>query len=125
MAPLRLGERFLGCKYFVGLWGILLLATVGVKISKIRSIAVILIQIISQGQKKIQLFRKKTKNKYPSPEVLERIASAPGIDTIGLFSTDRKLPEALKNYRKAVLKGIKAVFGQIIDEKLKDLGKKP
>ena len=66
-----------------------------------------------------------TKNKYPSPEMLERIAAALGIDTIDLFSTDRKLPEALKSYRKAVLKDIKTVFGQIIDEKVKNLEKNP
>jgi transcriptional regulator with XRE-family HTH domain len=65
-----------------------------------------------------------TKNKFPSPEMLERIAAALGIDTIELFSRDSKLPETLKNYRKAALKDIKGLMGQFIDEKLKELDKK-
>ena len=64
-----------------------------------------------------------TKNNFPSPEMLERIAAALGIDTTDLLSTDKKLPETLKTYRKAVLKEIKAFTSQFIDEKLKDLEK--
>ena len=65
-----------------------------------------------------------TKNNFPSPEMLERIAAALGVDTVDLFSTDKKMPETLKNYRKAVLKDIKALVGKFMDEKLKDLEKK-
>jgi transcriptional regulator with XRE-family HTH domain len=64
-----------------------------------------------------------TKNNFPSPEMLERIASALGIDTMELFSMETNLPETLKTYRKAALKDIKGLLGQIIDEKLKDLDK--
>ena len=62
-----------------------------------------------------------TKNSFPSPEMLERIAAAFGIDTVDLFSTEKKLPEVLKTYRKAVLKDIKVLLGQFVDEKMKNL----
>jgi transcriptional regulator with XRE-family HTH domain len=62
-----------------------------------------------------------TKNKYPSPEMLERIAAALGIDSIDLFSTKINLPETMKTYRKAVLRDIRG----LIDEKLNDLETEP
>jgi transcriptional regulator with XRE-family HTH domain len=62
-----------------------------------------------------------TKNKYPSPEMLERIAAALGIDTIDLFSTEINLPQTMKTYRKAALKDIRG----LIDEKLKELETEP
>jgi len=62
-----------------------------------------------------------TKNNFPSPEMLERIAAALGIDTVDLFFTGKTLPETLKAYRKAALKDVKGVMGRFIDEKLKDL----
>jgi transcriptional regulator with XRE-family HTH domain len=65
-----------------------------------------------------------TKNKFPSPEMLERIAAALEIDTIELFSRESNLPETFKTYRKAALKDIKNLIGQLIDEKLKELEKK-
>jgi transcriptional regulator with XRE-family HTH domain len=66
-----------------------------------------------------------TKNKFPSPEMLERIAAALEIDTMDLFSTETNLPEKMKTYRKAALKDVKGFLGQIIDEQLKDLDKEP
>jgi len=62
-----------------------------------------------------------TKNNFPSPEMLERIAAALGIDTIDLFTTERTLPEAMKNCRKTALKEIRGLMGRYIDEKLKEL----
>jgi len=64
-----------------------------------------------------------TKNKFPSPEMLERIATALEIDTIDLFSTEINLPETLKTYQKAALKNIKGLLSEFIDEKLQDLEK--
>jgi transcriptional regulator with XRE-family HTH domain len=64
-----------------------------------------------------------TKNNFPSPEMLERIAAALEIDTMDLFSTETNLPDKMKTYRKAALKDIKRLLGQIIDEKLKGLEK--
>ena len=66
-----------------------------------------------------------TKNNFPSPEMLERIASSLEIDTMDLFSTETNLPEKLKTYRKTALKDVKTLLGQILDEQLKDLDKKP
>jgi transcriptional regulator with XRE-family HTH domain len=66
-----------------------------------------------------------TKNNFPSPEMLERIASALGIDTVDLFSTSKTLPETMKAYHKAALKDIRGLMGRFIDEKLKELEKKP
>ncbi|MDR0758978.1 MAG: helix-turn-helix domain-containing protein [Treponema sp.] len=64
-----------------------------------------------------------TKNNFPSPEMLERIAAAIGIDTLDLFSTETNLPEMIKTCRKSALKDIKDLMGRFIDEKLKDLEK--
>ena len=65
-----------------------------------------------------------TKNKFPSPEMLERIAIALGIDTIDLFSIKNKLPKNLKTYRKSILKDIKGLMSEFINEKLTDIEKK-
>jgi transcriptional regulator with XRE-family HTH domain len=65
-----------------------------------------------------------TKNKFPSPEMLERLAAALGVDTTALFSREIDLPETLKTYRKAALEDIKSFIGQFIDEKLKEMDKK-
>jgi len=66
-----------------------------------------------------------TKKNFPSPEMLERIAAALGIDTIDLFSIEKNMPETIKNHRKAALEEIKGLMGRFIDEKLEDLEKKP
>jgi len=62
-----------------------------------------------------------TKKNFPSPEMLERIATALGIDTIDLFSTEKKLPEIMKTYRKEALKDIKGLVGQFINDRLKEI----
>ena len=41
-----------------------------------------------------------TKNNFPSPEMLERIAKALGIDTVDLFIADITMSEKMKNYQK-------------------------
>ena len=61
--------------------------------------------------------------KFPSPEMIERIATALGIDTLDLFITDKKMPEAIKTYRKATIKDVKSQIGRFLDEKLADLDK--
>jgi transcriptional regulator with XRE-family HTH domain len=66
-----------------------------------------------------------TKNKFPSPEMLERIAASLEIDTMDLFSTETNLPEKMKTYRKAALKDVKGLLGRVIDEQLKDLDREP
>jgi transcriptional regulator with XRE-family HTH domain len=64
-----------------------------------------------------------TKNKFPSPEMLDRIAIALGIDPIELFSREIDRLETLKTCRKAALKDIKSLMDQFIDEKLQELEK--
>jgi transcriptional regulator with XRE-family HTH domain len=66
-----------------------------------------------------------TKNNFPSPEMLERIAAALGIDTLDLLARDTSLPETIKACRKSALKDIKCLMGRFIDEKIKDLDKDP
>jgi transcriptional regulator with XRE-family HTH domain len=66
-----------------------------------------------------------TKKNFPSPEMLERIAAALGIDTIDLFSIEKNMPETIKNHRRAALEEIKGLMGRFIDERLEDLEKKP
>jgi transcriptional regulator with XRE-family HTH domain len=65
-----------------------------------------------------------TKNNFPSPEMLERIAAALGIDTLDMFSYDRTLPEAMKNCRKSALKELRGLMGHYIEERLKELDRK-
>ena len=62
-----------------------------------------------------------TKNNFPSPEMLERIAAALGIDTIDLFSAEKTLPDIMKTYRKEALKDIKGLVGRFIDDKLNEI----
>lgn len=61
------------------------------------------------------------KKNFPSPEMLERIAAALGIDTMDLFSCEKSLPETMKSYRKAVLKDIRGLMARFINDKLKDI----
>ena len=64
-----------------------------------------------------------TQRNFPSPEMLERIAAALGIDTLDLFSSEKNLPKSIKTCRKSALKEIKTLMGRFIDEKLKELDK--
>ena len=58
---------------------------------------------------------------FPSPEMLERIAAALGIDTPDLFTMQKSLPVTLKNYRKTALKDVKGLVSRFFDDKLKEL----
>jgi transcriptional regulator with XRE-family HTH domain len=61
------------------------------------------------------------RRKFPSPEMIERIANALGIDTPDLFITEKRMPEAIKTYRKATIKDIKSLLERFLDDKLADL----
>ena len=65
------------------------------------------------------------KKNFPSPEMLERIAAALGIDTLDLFARETNIPKTIKKCRKTALKDIKIVMGQYIDDKLRELEKEP
>jgi transcriptional regulator with XRE-family HTH domain len=62
-----------------------------------------------------------TQKNYPSPEMLERIAAALGVDTLDLFSAKKNLSGTLKSYRKTALKEVKTLVSVFLDEKLKEL----
>ena len=66
-----------------------------------------------------------TKKNFPSPEMLERIAFALGIDTLDLFSAETNLPKSIKACRKAALKDIKSLMGRFIDGKIRELENDP
>jgi transcriptional regulator with XRE-family HTH domain len=63
------------------------------------------------------------RSKFPSPEMMGRIASALGIDTTDLFITEKRMSEAIKAYRKATIKDVKSLLGRFLDDKLADLEK--
>jgi transcriptional regulator with XRE-family HTH domain len=65
-----------------------------------------------------------TKNNFPSPEMLERIAASLGIDTLDLFSHEKTLPEAMRICRKSALKELRGIMGRYFDERLKELERK-
>jgi len=62
-----------------------------------------------------------TQNKFPSPEMLERIAIALGVDTVDLFSINNKQQKSLKTYRKTILKDVKGLMSEYINKKLTDI----
>ena len=66
-----------------------------------------------------------TQKNFPSPEMLERIAAALGIDTLDLFSIEKNMAETIKKHRRAALEDIKGLMGRFIDDRLEDLEKKP
>ena len=63
------------------------------------------------------------KKNFPSPEMLQRIAAAFGVDTLNLFSADINLPRSIKVSRKAALKDMKSLMVHFIDEKIRELDK--
>jgi len=63
------------------------------------------------------------KKKFPSPEMLERIAYAMEVDTTDLFSTEINLPETMKAYRKAALKNIKNLLTNFLNTEISNLEK--
>jgi len=62
-----------------------------------------------------------TENKFPSPEMIERLAAALGIDSSELFYKEIDPSEIVKTFRKAALTDIGVMVGQFISEKLQDL----
>ena len=62
-----------------------------------------------------------TENKFPSPEMIERLAAALGIDSSELFYKEIDPSETVKTFRKAALTDIGVMVGQFISEKLQDL----
>ena len=62
-----------------------------------------------------------TKSKFPSPEMVERIAEALGIDSPDLFRPDVDPDDAIKRLRKAVLKDVGDAVGRFIEGQVRGL----
>ena len=63
------------------------------------------------------------KQRFPSPEMIDRIAAALGIEPIELFNSEKKMPDSIKANRKAIIKDIRSQLVRFLDEKLADLDK--
>jgi transcriptional regulator with XRE-family HTH domain len=63
------------------------------------------------------------RNKFPSPEKLERIAAALEIDSPQLFSMNSFTDEALKRFQEGVLADMEAAMAQAVDSRLAELKK--
>jgi transcriptional regulator with XRE-family HTH domain len=64
------------------------------------------------------------KNKFPSPEMLERIAVALEIDSPQLFSMDSFSDEAIKRFQSGVLSDLENAVNQTITARISELKKK-
>jgi len=61
------------------------------------------------------------KRKFPSPEMMERLARALGIDTADFFLRKATPDEIVRSYRKAAIEDIRWVLDRAIEERLRDL----
>ena len=63
------------------------------------------------------------KNKFPSPEMLERIASALEIDSPQLFSMSSFSDEAIKRFQEGILSDLEKAVTQTVEARLPELKK--
>ena len=61
------------------------------------------------------------RRKFPSPEFIERLASALGIDSTEFFLRESTPEELIRSYRKAALEDIKWTLGQVFDNRFREL----
>ena len=61
------------------------------------------------------------KNKFPSPEMLERIAIALEIDSPQLFSMDSYTDDAVKRFQDGVLSDLEAAVAQTVKARISEL----
>ncbi len=59
--------------------------------------------------------------KFPSPEMIEKLAHALGIESPQLFSKETVLSESEKHYRKTILKEISGLVNRFIEGKIQEL----
>ncbi|MDR0573783.1 MAG: helix-turn-helix transcriptional regulator [Tannerella sp.] len=64
-----------------------------------------------------------SRRKFPSPEMMERIAQGLEIDTPELFSMKSFPADTLKKYQKEVLDDIEEITEEVLEEKLEKLEK--
>jgi transcriptional regulator with XRE-family HTH domain len=62
-----------------------------------------------------------TKTKYPSPEMVERLAAALNIDSTDLFRSDLDPDETIKSLQKAVLADMGGLVGDFVSAQIKIL----
>jgi transcriptional regulator with XRE-family HTH domain len=62
-------------------------------------------------------------NKFPSPEMLERIAAALAIDSPQLFSMNSFADEAVKRFQEGVLSDMGTAMARAVDSRLVELKK--
>jgi transcriptional regulator with XRE-family HTH domain len=60
-------------------------------------------------------------NKFPSPEMLERLATALEIDTPQLFSMNSYTDEAVKRFQEGVLADMGTAIAAAVDTRLSEL----
>jgi transcriptional regulator with XRE-family HTH domain len=63
--------------------------------------------------------------KFPSPEMIEKLADALGIESHLLFSKTEGSSESMKSYRKTILTEINGILGRFISGQIQDMDKKP
>ncbi|MDR1443655.1 MAG: helix-turn-helix domain-containing protein [Treponema sp.] len=63
--------------------------------------------------------------KFPSSEMIQKLAFALGIDPTDLFSKEIDPLSIMKNYPKAALEDIYELLGRLINEKIQELEEKP
>jgi transcriptional regulator with XRE-family HTH domain len=61
--------------------------------------------------------------KFPSPEMIEKLAAALGIESHLLFSNEDNPSESMKSYRKTMLTEINGILGRFIAGKIQDMDK--
>jgi len=60
--------------------------------------------------------------KFPSPEMMERLASALGIDTTELFLKETVPDDVIRAYRIAAVEDIQWTVGKVFKERFRELG---
>jgi transcriptional regulator with XRE-family HTH domain len=59
--------------------------------------------------------------KFPSSEMIQKLAFALGIDSTDLFAKEIDPISSMRNYQKAALEDIYELLGRLINEKLQEL----
>jgi transcriptional regulator with XRE-family HTH domain len=60
--------------------------------------------------------------KFPSPEMMERLASALGVDTAELFLKEAVPDDVIRAYRIAAIEDIQWALGKVFKERYRELG---
>ena len=63
-----------------------------------------------------------TQRNFPSPEMMERLALALGIDPADFFLRESTLDEVIRSYRRAAIDDIRWALDKAFEERLRELG---